>query len=50
MALFCIISKIKLDIGQKSRFFIPYLHLTARLGVPIVVLEVIRYLGHVKKM
>jgi len=37
MALSCIISKIKRDIGWKSWFFIP-LHLTHPLGVPIGVL------------
>ena len=36
MALSCIISEINRDIGQKSRFFIPYLHSTPPLGGPRV--------------
>ena len=34
MALSCIISEIKRDIGQKSRFFIPHLHSTPPLWGP----------------
>ena len=34
MAVSCIVSDIKRDIGRKSLFFIPHLHLTPALGGP----------------
>jgi len=38
MALSCIISAIKRDIGRKSKFFIPHLYLMPPLRCPIGIL------------
>jgi len=34
IALYCIISEMKRDIGRKLRFFIPFLYSTSPLGGP----------------